>query len=61
MTQTASGASASAILYSVVETAKANGHKPYDYLLHVMQKMVDGTADHETLLPWKVTLGKVGL
>ena len=31
------GANASAIIYSVIETAKANGLKPYDYLMHIFQ------------------------
>ena len=53
MSQTANGAQASAILYSVIETAKANGLKPYDYLMDVMQKMVDGETDTAQLSPWK--------
>ena len=31
------GARASAIIYSVIETAKENGLKPYDYLTYIFQ------------------------
>jgi transposase len=55
--QTSKGANASAILYSIIETAKACGIKPYDYLVHVMQKMMEGEVDPNELLPWKVNLG----
>lgn len=56
MSQTQNGANTSAVLYSIIETAKANGLKPYDYLMHVMQMMMQGTAEPEKLLPWKVAL-----
>lgn len=55
--KTANGANASATLYSIVETAKANGLIPYDYLMHVMDKVMHGETDPEQLLPWKVNLG----
>jgi hypothetical protein len=45
MSQTANGANASAVLYSLIETAKACGIKPYEYLVHVMQKMMEGNVD----------------
>ena len=35
--QTANGAHASAILYSIIETAKDNGLIPFDYLMHVLE------------------------
>ncbi len=57
VSQTSKGANASAILYSLIETAKACGIKPYDYLVHVMQKMMEGEEDPNELLPWKVNLG----
>jgi len=57
MSQTANGANASAVLYSLIETAKACGIKPYDYLVHVMQKMMEGNVGPEEILPWKVNLG----
>ena len=55
--QTANGANASATLYSIVETAKANGLVPYDYLVHVMEKIMQGDTEPEQLLPWNVNLG----
>jgi transposase len=54
--QTANGANASATLYSIVETAKANGLVPYDYLMHVMNEIMMGNTDPEQLLPWNVNL-----
>jgi len=55
--QTANGANASATLYSIIETAKANGLVPYDYLMHVMEQIMAGNTDPEQLLPWNVNLG----
>ena len=55
--QTANGANASATLYSLVETAKANGLVPYDYLMHVMEQIMTGNTDPEQLVPWNVNLG----
>ncbi|MDE9491939.1 IS66 family transposase, partial [Xenorhabdus bovienii] len=43
------GAQASAILYSVIETAKANGLIPFDCLDELCQP----APDLEKLLPWK--------
>ena len=50
---TPAGAYASAALYSVIETAKANGHEPYWYLRHLLTKLVNATTteDYEKLLP----------
>jgi transposase len=50
------GANASANLYSLVETCKANGIDPYCYLTCLFQclplaKTVD---DYDALLPWKM-------
>jgi hypothetical protein len=55
--QTAKGANASATLYSIIETAKANGLVPYDYLVHVIEKIMQGDTEPEQLLPWNVKLG----
>jgi transposase len=33
------GATASAVLYSIIETAKANGHEPYWYLRGLFEKL----------------------
>jgi transposase len=55
--QTTNGANASATLYSIVETAKANGLVPYDYMMHVMNQIMMRNTDPEQLLPWNVNLG----
>ena len=54
--QTAKGAHASAVLYSVIETAKTNGIIPFDYLMHVLSEIHQPDVDIETLLPWNVSL-----
>ena len=54
--KTANGANTSAILYSIVQTAIANGLVPYDYLMHVMEKIMQGNVEPEQLLPWNVEL-----
>jgi transposase len=53
------GAVASANLYSLVETAKANGMNPYDYLRYVFTELPNLPADlsMDSLLPWNVDLG----
>ena len=58
---TIAGAEASAIIYSIAETAKANNLKPYfyfEYLLEEIPKhMDDKNLDFlENLLPWSKTL-----
>ena len=49
------GAKASANLYSLIETAKANGREPYAYLRRVFTELPTATclADIETLLPFE--------
>ena len=51
---TPAGANASAIIYSLVETAKANGVEPYTWLRHVLEHLPAAqTADEmDKLLPW---------
>lgn len=53
---TPAGAEASARLYSLIETAKANGREPYDYLKRVFIELPKATtlAEIEALLPWNV-------
>jgi transposase len=53
---TPAGAHASARLYSIVETAKANGLEPYAYLRLIFEKLPKAVtlADIEALLPWNV-------
>ncbi|WP_445671923.1 IS66 family transposase [Pseudomonas inefficax] len=51
---TPNGATASAHLYSLVETAKANGREPYAWLRHVLERLPQAVSveDFEALLPW---------
>ena len=53
---TPAGATASARLFSLVETCKANGREPFAYLRHVFTELpkVTTLADFEALLPWNV-------
>lgn len=50
------GANSSANLYSLIETAKANGLNEYDYLKWVFTKLPAATSveDIEALLPWNI-------
>jgi len=60
---TPAGATASARLYSLVETAKANGLEPWFYLEKVFEALPRATtdADIEALLPWRVELPESAL
>jgi transposase len=51
---TPKGAAASAQIYSLVETAKANGQEPYTWLRHVLERLpqAESVEDVEALLPW---------
>jgi len=53
---TPKGAHASAALYSLIETAKANGLEPYAYLRHVFKELPKAKSleDVERLLPYNV-------
>jgi len=53
---TANGAKASAMLYSMIETAKANGLTPFDYIAHCLEQLSNENVDIEKLLPWNVQL-----
>lgn len=57
---TPKGARGSAIIYSIIETAKANNLKPYNYLLYLFEQLpnVDLTDPDviDSLLPWSDTL-----
>ena len=59
---TVNGAKASAIIYSIVETAKANNLKPYEYLKHLLTEIpqrLDQKASEcslDDLLPWADTI-----
>ena len=54
------GAKASAVVYSIVESAKENGLNPYSYLTYLFEKLPNlDSRDDETLdqlLPWNVIL-----
>lgn len=51
---TPKGAIASAQLYDLVETAKANGQEPYAWLRHALERLraASSVEDYEALLPW---------
>ena len=58
---TINGAESSAIIYSIVETAKANRLKPYEYIVHLLtaipKHMDDKNQDFlKDLLPWSPEL-----
>ena len=56
---TANGAKASAMLYSIIETAKANDLIPFDYIAHCLERL-SGDVDEKTIeamLPWNVNMG----
>lgn len=56
---TARGAQASAVLYSIIETAKANGLTPFNYLMHLLDELPKQPEDLEYLMPWNVRLESV--
>ncbi len=61
MIDTINGAKTSAIIYSIVETAKANNLKPFDYVQYLLEEIPKHMSDTncsflETLLPWSETL-----
>ncbi|MBC8317943.1 MAG: IS66 family transposase [Desulfobulbaceae bacterium] len=60
---TPEGAAASAGLYSLIETAKANDLEPYSYLRHIFKKLPKATTlqDIEALLPWRLDKKKLYL
>ena len=47
------GAQASAIIYSIIETAKANGLNPMDYLANIFEGIRSGKKADE-LMPWTI-------
>ncbi len=53
---TSRGAKASATIYSLIETSKANGLEPYEYLRHVLTHIAaaETVEQIEALLPWHV-------
>lgn len=53
---TANGAKTSAMHYSLIETAKANGLVPFDYLMYCLEQLSNPKLDISSLLPWNVKL-----
>ena len=61
MIDTIHGAKSSAIIYSIVETAKANNLKPFDYVQHLLEEIPKHMNDKdcsflEDILPWSEKL-----
>ncbi len=61
MIDTIHGAKSSAIIYSIVETAKANNLQPYDYVQYLLEEIPKHMDDRdcsflEDLLPWSENL-----
>ena len=56
---TASGANASAILYSLIEIAKANGLTPFNYLMFLLEELPKKPKDLDYLMPWNIELKTV--
>jgi hypothetical protein len=51
------GARASAVMYSIIETAKENGLKPYEYMRFIFEtapnlRLIDNPDSVKALLPW---------
>ncbi|NQY35629.1 MAG: transposase domain-containing protein [Alteromonadaceae bacterium] len=53
---TGSGAQASVVLYSIVQTGKANGLVPYDYIIHCLEHLIHDPDNLDAILPWDVKL-----
>ncbi|OFC69250.1 IS66 family transposase [Alteromonas confluentis] len=51
--QTATGANASAILYSIIETAKANDLNAFDYVMACLEQLSKPETGIEQHLPWQ--------
>ena len=53
---TPQGAEASAMLFSLIETARANNCEPYSYLRHIFARLPNAQSleDYEALLPWNI-------
>ena len=53
LSQTATGANASAVLYSIIETAKANDLNVFEYVMTCLDELNQPDVDIEQLLPWQ--------
>lgn len=56
---TANGAEASAVLYSLIETAKTNGLIPFDYMKLLLEELPSQPESMDHLLPWNIKSNKV--
>jgi transposase len=56
------GADASCGMFSLIETVKANGLNPYDYLFHVFEKapFARTKQDWHSLLAWNIEINAAG-
>ncbi len=59
--QTATGANASAVLYSIIETAKANDLNVFEYVMTCLDELSMPEPNIEQLLPWQFAKRYVGL
>lgn len=57
------GAEASALLYSLIESARANSCEPYNSLRHLFTHLpgARSLADYEALLPWDLARARIML
>ena len=54
---TPAGADASSVMFSIMETAKENGLKPYEYIKYLLEKLPTAkTSELEKFLPWSESL-----
>ena len=58
---TPAGAHASAVIYSLVQTAKANGVEPYAWLRQVLRELpaANSVEAVEALLPWNLRIPEI--
>lgn len=61
ISDTKAGAKASGMLYSIAETAKANGLKPFEYFTYVFEQFLEHANDPVSdyisdLVPWSETI-----
>ena len=54
---TPAGADASSVMFSIMETARENGLKPYEYIKYLLEKLPSAkTSELERFLPWSESL-----
>ena len=55
------GAKASAMIYSIIETARANEHNPFEYMTVLLTRLPSASCveEFEQLLPWNITPDQV--